>query len=175
MSTGYNPKSSRNNSTAADTNVSSNNNNSEESQALQAEIKEAFYMTAGESRDHIYVSEMKLALNYLGMSPKKEDVQAMFDERASPERRVTLQEFQGLVYPRLAARRTDTEEMIARTFKLYDRDGKGWITQRDLELVVQQIGKGEDTTETELREMFDVLDKDRDGRVTEQDFRELFV
>ena len=173
MSTGYSSKSNRTSSTAAATSVSSNN--SEESQALQAEIKEAFYMTAGESRDHIYVSEMKLALNYLGMSPKKEDIQAMFNEKASPERRVTLQEFQGLVYPRLAVRRTDTEEMIARTFKLYDRDGKGWITQRDLELVVQQIGKGEGTTEAELREMFDVLDKDSDGRVTEQDFRELFV
>lgn len=147
----------------------------EEDQALQAEIKEAFYMTAGENRNYIYVSEMKLALNYLGISPKKEDIQSMFDDKVCPETRVTMQEFRTLVYPRVAARRTDVEETITRTFKLYDRDGKGWITQRDLELVAQQIGKAEDVTEAELCEMFDVLDKDHDGRVTEADFRELFM
>lgn len=149
--------------------------NTNEDQALYAEIKEAFDMTAGEGKDHICVREMKLALNYLGISPKKEDISSMFDEKVDPDTEISLEEFQKLVYPRVAARRMLMEETIARTFKLYDRDGKGWITQKDLELVSRQIGEAEDVTDAELREMFDALDTDNDGRVTEAEFRELFM
>lgn len=146
----------------------------DDDQELRSEIKEAFDMTAGEGKEYICVSEMKLALNYLGISPKKEDISAMFGEQVSPETKIDLERFQKLAYPRVVARRMDVGETIARAFRLYDRDGKGWITQKDLELVAQQIGEAEDITEDELHEMFAALDTDHDGRVSESDFHELF-
>lgn len=143
-------------------------------EVLQAEIKEAFDMTAGEGRDYIYASELKLALNYLGMAPKKEDISSVVDEKAGLEAQISLDEFQRIASVSLVALRASSEETIARTFRLYDSEGKGWITQKDLEHVAQVIGEAEDVTEAELHEMFRALDTDNDGRVTEADFQKLF-
>ena len=53
-------------------------------------------------------------------------------------------------------------------FALFDPDGNGRITMRDLKRVVLELG--ENISEDEMREMIEEADRDNDGHVTFDDF-----
>lgn len=62
----------------------------------------------------------------------------------------------------------DPTDEILRAFKLFDEEGKGRISLRNLKKIARELG--ENLTEEELQAMIEEFDKDQDGFINEQEF-----
>jgi centrin-1 len=62
----------------------------------------------------------------------------------------------------------DTREEIMKVFALFDEEGTGKITFRNLKRVAQELG--EDLTDEELNEMIDEADRTGEGAINQEDF-----
>jgi centrin-1 len=62
----------------------------------------------------------------------------------------------------------DTREEIMKVFALFDEEGTGKITFRNLKRVAQELG--EDLTDEELNEMIDEADRSGEGAINKEDF-----
>lgn len=63
---------------------------------------------------------------------------------------------------------TDREEEIRQAFKVFDRDGDGYITIAELRLVMANLG--EKLTNEELDAMMNEADKNNDGQIDFSEF-----
>ena len=75
----------------------------------------------------------------------------------------------------MTARMTDKDsrEDILKVFALFDAEGKGRITLRDLKRVAKELG--ETMSEAELLEMIERADSNGDGEVSREDFLEIMT
>ncbi|PWN94442.1 EF-hand [Tilletiopsis washingtonensis] len=62
---------------------------------------------------------------------------------------------------------------IRRAFALFDDDGTGRISLRNLKRVAKELGEGLD--EEELQAMIDEFDLDQDGEISEQEFIQIMM
>jgi Ca2+-binding EF-hand superfamily protein len=62
----------------------------------------------------------------------------------------------------------DTKEDIIKVFNLFDDDGTGKISLRNLKRVAKELG--ETMTEAELVEMIERADADQDGEISPDEF-----
>ncbi|CAJ0968800.1 unnamed protein product [Ranitomeya imitator] len=62
----------------------------------------------------------------------------------------------------------DSKEEIMKAFRLFDDDGTGKISFKNLKRVAKELG--ENLTDEELQEMIDEADRDGDGEINEQEF-----
>lgn len=62
----------------------------------------------------------------------------------------------------------DPLEEIRKAFKLFDEDGTGRITLRNLRHIALELGENMD--DEELRAMIEEFDLDNDGEINEQEF-----
>jgi centrin-1 len=62
----------------------------------------------------------------------------------------------------------NSQEDVAKVFNLFDSEGKGRITLRDLQRVAKELG--ETMTDAELLEMIERADSDGDAEITPEDF-----
>jgi centrin-1 len=53
-------------------------------------------------------------------------------------------------------------------FKLFDEDGTGYITFRNLKKICADLG--ENLTDDEIQEMIDEADRDNDGKINAEEF-----
>ena len=63
---------------------------------------------------------------------------------------------------------TDTEEELMEAFKVFDKDGNGYITALELSSVMNSLG--EKLTEEEVEEMIREADIDGDGQIDYDEF-----
>ena len=75
----------------------------------------------------------------------------------------------------MTARMTDKDsrEDILKVFALFDAEGKGRITLRDLKRVAKELG--ETMSEAERLEMIERADSNGDGEVSRDDFVEVMT
>lgn len=79
---------------------------------------------------------------------------------------IEFPEFCELMTERMNGR--DMREEIIKTFELFDEDGKGKITFKDLKRVAQELGEG--LSDDELQEMIDEADRSGEGGINMEDF-----
>ena len=63
---------------------------------------------------------------------------------------------------------TDTEEELLEAFKVFDRDGNGFITSHELRYVMTNLGEA--LTSDEVEEMIKEADLDGDGQINYEEF-----
>ena len=84
---------------------------------------------------------------------------------------MTLTDFLDIMTEKIAAR--DPEEEVRKAFQLFDEDGTGNISSRNLRRIARELG--EDLGEEELQAMIDEFDKDQDGLINEGEFAGIMV
>ncbi|XP_034738845.1 caltractin [Etheostoma cragini] len=131
------------------------------------EIKEAFDLFDTDGTGTIDVKELKVAMRALGFEPKKEDIKKMIAD-IDKEGSGTIEFSDFLSMMTLKMNEKDSKEEILKAFRLFDDDGTGKITFKNLKRVAKELG--ENLTDEELQEMIDEADRDGDGEINEQEF-----
>ena len=62
----------------------------------------------------------------------------------------------------------DSKEEVLKAFALFDDDGTGKISYKNLKRVAKELG--ENLTDEELQEMIDEADRDGDGEINQDEF-----
>ncbi|KAM9850292.1 uncharacterized protein cetn4 [Aulostomus maculatus] len=131
------------------------------------EIKEAFDLFDADGTGTIDVKELKVAMRALGFEPKKEEIKKMIAEHDKESSgTIDLNDFLSMMTLKMSEK--DSKEEILKAFRLFDDDGTGKISFKNLKRVAEELG--ENLTDEELQEMIDEADQDGDGEVSEQEF-----
>ena len=131
------------------------------------ELKAAFQIFDKDGDGLIDVKELETVLRNLGQNPSQEDLKQIINEIDLEENgAINFNEFILLMIKKLND--NDTEEELIETFKIFDRDGDGYITASELKSVLTSIN--EETTNQEVDEMIKEADVDGDGKIDYLEF-----
>ncbi|CAD6572114.1 MAG: Calcium-binding component of the spindle pole body (SPB) half-bridge [Cyphobasidiales sp. Tagirdzhanova-0007] len=131
------------------------------------EIREAFDLFDTDKDGAIGFHELKVALRALGFDLKKAEVlKILRDHDRQGTGLMAYEDFSKVVTERILAR--DPLDEIRRAFRLFDDDGTGRISIRNLKRVAKELGENLD--DEELQAMIDEFDLDQDGEISEAEF-----
>lgn len=132
-----------------------------------AEYKEAFALFDKDGNGHVTVKELGIVMRSLGQNPTEAELQAMIDEVDKDSNgTVDFTEFCKLMQKQQSA--PDQEEALREAFRMFDRDGNGYISANELKHVMCNLG--EKLTESEVEDMIKEADVDADGMVNYEEF-----
>ncbi|KAI8928691.1 hypothetical protein BC831DRAFT_447000 [Entophlyctis helioformis] len=131
------------------------------------EIKEAFELFDTDKDNALDYHELKVAMRALGFDVKKPEVlKILRDYDKDGQGLIDFDDFNKVMTERILDR--DPLEEIRKAFQLFDDDGSGKISLRNLRRVAKEIGENLD--DEELQAMIDEFDLDQDGEINEQEF-----
>ena len=136
------------------------------------EIREAFNLFDTDGSGTIDPKELKQAMKSLGFDAKNATIyQMILDIDKDGSGSIEFDEFLDMMTHKMSDK--DTDEDIMKVFNLFDDDGTGKISLRNLKRVAKELG--ETMTEAELLEMIERADGDQDGEISPQEFRDIMT
>ncbi|XP_042322432.1 caltractin-like [Sceloporus undulatus] len=137
------------------------------SEEQKQEVREAFDLFDTDGTGSIDVKELKVAMRALGFEAKKEEVRKMIaDIGKEGSSVIQFEDFLTMMTQKMSEK--DNQEEILKAFRLFDEDGTGKISFKNLKRVCKELG--ETLTDEELQEMIEEADRDGDGEINEQEF-----
>ncbi|KAH0615965.1 hypothetical protein JD844_026647 [Phrynosoma platyrhinos] len=137
------------------------------SEEQKQEVREAFDLFDTDGTGSIDIKELKVAMRALGFEPKKEEIRKMIADLGKEGCSVIeFEDFLTMMTQKMSEK--DNQEEILKAFRLFDEDGTGKISFKNLKRVCKELG--ENLTDEELQEMIDEADRDGDGEINEQEF-----
>jgi len=135
-----------------------------------AEFREAFNLF-DKNKDHmISAKELGTVMRSLGQSPTDKDIQNMI-RQADVDKNGSI-DFEEFVKMMLGySRRADPETEMREAFRVFDKDGNGYISAEELRHVMTNLG--ERLTDQEVAEMIREADINGDGMVDYNEFIKL--
>jgi len=131
------------------------------------DIKDAFnaFDTAGIG--YMNVADLKVALRAMGFEPKAKDIKKIVEnvDKAGTGK-LCFNDFMNVIAMKMAEK--DSKDEILKAFKLFDRDGTGYITFNNLQQIAVELGEG--LADEEVHEMIQEADLDGDGMVSMDEF-----
>ena len=126
----------------------------------KSEIKEAFDLFDSNKTGCVDYRELKVSMRALGFDVKKAEVLDLM-KRYDRNETGTIQwdDYYEILTEKYLSR--DPIEEIIKAFKLFDDEGSGKITLKNLRRVARELG--ENLSDEELQAMIDEFDKDQDG------------
>jgi calmodulin len=132
-----------------------------------AEFKEAFTLFDRNGDGVISASELGTVMRSLGYNPTEAELQDMINEvDADGNDTVDFPEFLSLMARKM--KDVDVEEELIEAFKVFDRDGNGFISHAELSHVMTNLGQR--LTDEEVDEMIRMADIDGDGQINYEEF-----
>jgi len=147
--------------------AAANHSRPELSDEQKQEIKEAFELFDTDKDGAVDYHELKVAMRALGFDLKKPEVlKILRDHDKSGHQLLEFDDFARIMTEKILAR--DPLEEIRRAFQLFDDEGTGKISVRNLRRVAKELGEPLD--DDELQAMIDEFDLDQDGEINEVEF-----
>nr|8B6Q_A Chain A, Haloalkane dehalogenase,Calmodulin-1,Haloalkane dehalogenase,Calmodulin-1,M13 peptide [synthetic construct] len=132
-----------------------------------AEFKEAFSLFDKDGDGTITTKELGTVMRSLGQNPTEAELQDMINEvDADGDGTIDFPEFLTMMARKM--KDTDSEEEIREAFRVFDKDGNGYISAAELRHVMTNLG--EKLTDEEVDEMIREADIDGDGQVNYEEF-----
>ncbi|KAF7252833.1 Centrin-1, partial [Varanus komodoensis] len=118
------------------------------SEEQKQEIREAFDLFDTDGSGSIDVKELKVAMRALGFEPKKEEIRTMIaDIGKEGSSTIDFEDFLTMMTKKMSEK--DSKEEIMKAFRLFDDDGTGKISFKNLKRVSKELG--ENLTDEELQ------------------------
>uniref|UniRef100_UPI000CD7E245 K-GECO n=1 Tax=Entacmaea quadricolor TaxID=6118 RepID=UPI000CD7E245 len=137
-----------------------------------AEFKEAFSLFDKDGDGTITTKELGTVMRSLGQNPTEAELQDMINEvDADGDGTFDFPEFLTMMARKMSYR--VTEEEIREAFRVFDKDGNGYIGAAELRHVMTDLG--EKLTDEEVDEMIRVADIDGDGQVNYEEFVQMMT
>uniref|UniRef100_UPI00035AC984 RGECO1 n=1 Tax=Discosoma sp. TaxID=86600 RepID=UPI00035AC984 len=137
-----------------------------------AEFKEAFSLFDKDGDGTITTKELGTVMRSLGQNPTEAELQDMINEvDADGDGTFDFPEFLTMMARKMND--TDSEEEIREAFRVFDKDGNGYIGAAELRHVMTDLG--EKLTDEEVDEMIRVADIDGDGQVNYEEFVQMMT
>ncbi|XP_008800092.1 probable calcium-binding protein CML18 [Phoenix dactylifera] len=140
-----------------------------------AELREIFRSFDRNNDGSVTQLELGSLLRSLGLKPSPDQLEALIQKADTNNNGlVEFSEFVALVAPELLrAKSPYTEEQLRQLFKMFDRDGNGFITAAELAHSMAKLGHA--LTAEELTGMIKEADTDGDGRISFQEFSQAII
>ena len=137
-----------------------------------AEFKEAFALFDKDGDGTITTKELGTVMRSLGQNPTEAELQDMVNEvDADGSGTIEFPEFLNLMAKKMQD--TDSEDELVEAFKVFDKDGNGFISAAELRHVMTNLG--EKLNEEEVDEMIREADQDGDGQVNYEEFVKMMM
>lgn len=135
-----------------------------------AELREIFRSFDRNNDGSLTQLELGSLLRSLGLKPSPDELENLINKADTNNNGlIEFSEFVGLVSPEiLSAKSPYTEDQLRQLFKMFDRDGNGFITAAELAHSMARLGHA--LTAEELTGMIKEADIDGDGRISFQEF-----
>ncbi|KAL5008514.1 hypothetical protein ScPMuIL_014095, partial [Solemya velum] len=135
------------------------------------ELTEAFNMFDKDGNGHVTIKELGIVMRILGQKPTDAELRVMINEiDANGSGTIDFQEFLLLMAREMNT--TDVEDEFREAFKVFDKDGNGYVSQSELRRVMSKLG--ERLTDAEVTDMIREADTDGDGHVNYEELTEAF-
>lgn len=136
----------------------------------EKEYKEAFNLFDSDGDGTITSKELGVVMRSLGQTPTEAELKEMIAEvDANKDGTIDFKEFLGLMATQTKER--DSEEELREAFKVFDKDGNGFISAAELRHVMTSLG--EKLTDEEVDAMMKEADTDGDGQVDIEEFTKM--
>nr|BBB18810.1 calcium indicator protein GeNL(Ca2+)-110u [synthetic construct] len=137
-----------------------------------AEFKEAFSLFDKDGDGTITTKDLGTVMRSLGQNPTEAELQDMINEvDADGNGTIYFPEFLTMMARKM--KDTDSEEEIREAFRVWDKDGNGYISAADLRHVMTNLG--EKLTDEEVDEMIREADIDGEGQVNYEEFVQMMT
>ncbi|KAG2382055.1 hypothetical protein C9374_005847 [Naegleria lovaniensis] len=130
----------------------------------QLEIyRKAFRMYDKNGDGVIETAEIMMVMKSLGASMNEQDLHDLLIEMGIGEN-VDFHAFLKIMFCSCDG----GEESLRASFKLFDSDGDGFIGVEDLKEMLHKLG--EDVSDAQVQQVMNMADKDKDGKISVDDF-----
>ena len=137
-----------------------------------AEFKEAFSLFDKDGDGTITTKELGTVMRSLGQNPTEAELMDMIHEvDADGNGTIDFPEFLTMMARKM--KDTDSAEEIKEAFKVFDKDGNGFISAAELRHIMTNLG--EKLTDEEVDEMIREADVDGDGQINYDEFVDMMM
>ncbi|XP_076082514.1 neo-calmodulin-like isoform X1 [Mytilus galloprovincialis] len=143
---------------------------------LDKEIDELFKVFDKNGDKSITASELGAAMRFLNLNPtKKEIADTMKLLDVNNDNKIQKDEFRKFLknYLKENPEVMTQEESIRAAFKVFDRDGNGYIDGKELKVAMTKLGEA--LTDKELGEMMRDADANGDGKIDYNEFVKIWT
>jgi len=136
------------------------------------EMKEAFLLFDKNGDGFISARELGVLMRTLGRNPTEEEIQTIMNEiDVDHNGKLDFSEFVIMMRDKLSGE--DMEQEIRQAFRVFDRNGDGYISKQEFKHCMMHFG--EQFTNEEVEEMIAEADSNNDGKIDYGEFSKMIL
>lgn len=136
------------------------------------EMKEAFNLFDKNGDGYISAKELGVLMRTLGRNPTEDEIMNMMNEiDVDHNGKLDFAEFTVMMHEKL--RGDDMEVEIKQAFRVFDRNGDGYISKSEFKHCMMHFG--ERFTDEEVEEMISEADSNNDGKIDYAEFSHMIL
>ncbi|KAH9803678.1 calcium-dependent protein kinase 9 [Citrus sinensis] len=132
-------------------------------------LKEKFTEMDTDNNGTLTYDELKAGLAKLGSMLTETDVK-QYMQAADIDGNGTI-DYIEFITATMQRHKLERFECLYKAFQYFDKDNSGYITVDELETVFKEYNMGDDATIATIREIMSEVDRDKDGRISYDEFR----
>ncbi|WAR19123.1 CALM-like protein [Mya arenaria] len=130
------------------------------------ELRKSFQVFDADGDGRVSRDELRTAMRRLGQNPTEDEIDDIYEQvDADGSGTIEFEEFAEMMRHRWET--VDEKEELRRSFRVFDRDGDGFISEAELRCIMTQLGE---MTDAEVTDMMKQADGDGDGKINYEEF-----